>query len=633
MAARVVRHAVRLMGTSFFAAPVSPFVLGTVVNWKGLKQGYSFPPVAHLLVSSSVHYGDRILAEEQVISKVPERTQLDGLIESAASVEDLLHLLNEHSFSGNQAAVLVTHISRIASDRKMEGASILQDNRFQKLQSTIEDEISTIWNGNLVNLLRSLYYLGQNDRSKTLRVVENEVHWRLRRISFKCLSTLAEFYVTYVRTAGQKALMDDIIKNLELRWAEIEDAKIVAVLMLKVGHLSTTLMDRLEDKGLELAEHFTPEDTRKVALSLAYQNRRSIPLLRALSYHLMQKHYDFRSSLLVDLAFAYGKLNFHQTQVFQKLAAELLPIVPELSPGDVMRCTKSFSYLKWLNLPLFEAFTQHVMDNIEKYSPLHLCNIIMAFARLNYQPAKGDAFYGVVLKKLECTLADFDRFLLIDLVWSLCILQQVKTSHLQKVLEPALYSAFVDDLKSQKMYNYYLKLVHINSAAKLECADYKGPFLPTEFLTRHYAEKKPTVLQTGLREVLATVVGDPNNCRSPVNTIYGWLIDGEVLLDSDNKPLPLNEFVAMHVPHSEGTRPFPQGSRRLAFLCWEFPSYCSRSKDLLGRFVMARRHLQAAGFLIVDVPYFEWLELKSEWQKVAYLKDKMGKAVAEDMAR
>ncbi|KAK2095967.1 hypothetical protein P7K49_025001 [Saguinus oedipus] len=308
-------------------------------------------------------------------------------------------------------------------------------------------EISSVWHGTLSRLLRSLYALGLPETSKELQSVEQEVRWRIRRLRYRHLALLAESCATLSRKQHSQELLAELLMHLERRWTEIEDGRTLVTIMMKVGHLSESLMNRLEDKVLslkaggtqpaspgpwacslgdrhlqrgvlhalgseplellseasgfawcrtrglgaatdgcpvaafikhhsllptqaclELVEQFGPDELRKVLVTLAAQSRRSVPLLRAVSYHLVQKPFRLTKGVLLDLAYAYakscdllcpeGKLNFHQTQVCQRLAADLLSLAPSLTSGEVARCAKSFALLKWLNLPLFEAFAQ-----------------------------------------------------------------------------------------------------------------------------------------------------------------------------------------------------------------------------------------------------------------------------------
>ncbi|XP_049654667.1 FAST kinase domain-containing protein 4 isoform X2 [Accipiter gentilis] len=562
MAARLVRRCCWRHFGAFVAAPSAvPASLLAPAGKVAMARALPQPPFASFHTSSPSSWADGFSVKEQVEdSGNPEHKMIRELIETATSPQELFQLTKHHALNSNQASLIITQLSRLAALKNLETESILQDECFQEVLSIMDSQISRVWNNTLLNLLKSLYSLGVDRNRREMQSVEQEVLWRLRRLTFRQLASLAEFFA--VKQVKESRLLNEVIKKLELRWTELEGTRTVVALMSKVGHISPALMDRLEDKALELAEQFSPEDIRKISLALAYQNRRCVPLLRALSYHLIQKHSELSLNVMLDLIFAYGKLNFHQPQVFQKIATDLHPHVSTMTPIEVTRCIRSFAILKWLNLPLFEAIAQYALDNTNQLSVTHLCSIILSFARLNFQPSGIEDFFNMVHELLQGQLDSLEPHLLTDLVWSLCVLQQAKAPYLQRVLAPDFHAQIRGD-QSFRAQNLRLRLININAAARLESPSYQGPFLPVEMLsTMLPVGEKVTLLQSSLREALAGVLGRQDNGRFDVHTIYGWQIDAEMVVNSENKPLPLKDFAAPHLLYSEGTKPLPPGARR-----------------------------------------------------------------------
>ncbi|XP_017280430.1 FAST kinase domain-containing protein 4 [Kryptolebias marmoratus] len=570
--------------------------------------------------------------DSQRFPDIPAPTELNQMVEKAKTPEDILSAWEKYGSNANDAAGTLSKWSQLVI--KAQGKftkpepELLSDSRVQSMMNILSQEVTTVWNSNLVTVLRTLWVMNVPHTNPVLGSVQTEVLWRIRKLSCRHLALLVDW------GAGRKdpqdvALVSAALKQLELRWTEIADSKTVCVLISKGEHMSPALMDKLEDKALEVAESFTAEDIRKVCVSLAAQNRRSIPLLRALSYHILQKpSADFTTRLIMDVAFAYGKLNFNQSQVFQRLSGELLPKVPQLRATDVTRYAKSLGFLKWLHFPLFEAFVEHYTANSEKYNIFQLCNLLMTFARLGFQPSKGDEFFSKVHKVLEESLTGLEPFLQTDVAWSMCVLQQAKPHYLTPLCQQSHF-AKLSGGKPVRVNGYNLKLLHIAATLLLEHSVSTPSLLPVPAASSSLSE-----LQSSLREALLNLVGGRLEVlRTGVGTTYGWTIDGEMAVDCDNKPIDILALKAPHLPSGGGDQNLPEGARRLAFFGMEFPNYGSKSRNLLGRFTMMKRHLQLAGFITVEVPYYEWLELKTDWQKLAYLKDKMGKAVAEDMAK
>ncbi|XP_059195621.1 FAST kinase domain-containing protein 4 isoform X2 [Centropristis striata] len=503
------------------AARLPPLVRGPAE----VQKAHGWPRVTERFMSEG-----RAIAND-VKADVNPRITLHDFMEKATEPDDILAAWVEHGKDGNDAArALYSWTQSVMRTKgKFEEQDLMKDSRLKDLFDALSNQVTSVFNANLVSVQQSLWFMDLPPSNFVLQNVQTEVLWRIRKLTYKQLSTLA------IWGGGRKGrqnvtIVNAALKQLEMRWTEISDTKTVSALMYNGQHMSQNLISKLEDKALELAESFSAEEIRKVCTALAAQSRRTVPLLRALTYHLLQKPpSNFTTQLIVDMAYACGKLKFNQTELIQRMSSELIPRVPELIPRQVIGCAKSLGFLRWLHVPLFEAFAEHFTKN--NYSTPELCNLLMTYARLNFKPSNAEEFYNKVHSMLGNSLSGLEPFLQTDVVWSLCVLQQAKPQY----LVPLMTQSHIKQLSNgspAREHSFNLKLLHIAATLHLEHPGSSDAPLPPGGLSLTTNSNMLSPLQSSLRGALMSLVGGRTEAlRTGVDTVYGWTIEGELVLD------------------------------------------------------------------------------------------------------
>ncbi|XP_037345451.2 FAST kinase domain-containing protein 3, mitochondrial-like [Pungitius pungitius] len=344
------------------------------------------------------------------------------------------------------------------------------------------------------------------------------------------------------------------------------------------------------------------------------QQRQAVSLVLRLSRRASQVLKAFSDAELTQVLSALMMLGHHSEELLyaveEHLPGRLGKCDPELISTVVEYCLRA----RRRSEPIFEAVAENFVDNAETHTSLQIAKQIVSMGRLNYLPQCSSEMFRTLESILSARFAQFPPRSLLEVLHACIHLERFPLNHMAKVFSPH----FLQRLRAQgePLDNNALgQLTQLHLSSSLECSYYWGPRLPFFLHVKNFSSVDQAFetpmesrLYNQVKGPLAEMLGG-RFYNTRVFTRSGYTIDVEICLDEDGYVLPPAQWDHTY--------------KRMALCLDGEKRFCSKTQHLLGKEATKRRHLRRVGYELVQIPFFEFEELRTLEEQVQYLHDKI----------
>uniref|UniRef100_A0A182X0B3 RAP domain-containing protein n=1 Tax=Anopheles quadriannulatus TaxID=34691 RepID=A0A182X0B3_ANOQN len=381
---------------------------------------------------------------------------------------------------------------------------------------------------------------------------------------------------------------------------------------LQGDDLQTVLGITANDEAAKLIAGLTLPQMIKVMSSLAAKKKRSIPLLRSLSFNIASSPGQLNLKECGDLLYAMACLNFRDVVLTGRICAdvdrELAKNTDKMAP--IVSVLTSLGMLRYRDGAVLDNLCGWIAAHHELCKPTQLGSLLLSLATLNYEPISMDT----IKAKLVANVSENDFIRSTDwlnTVWSLTILNCVSGEQLSSVLNADFFRRLQDERRGNLQPSMKIKLLNMAAAAK------RVPGAKESLLATHRAElfvpfepsKDKRVLVTGMLDALKSLIPSESMVKISQTTTMGFTIDAECVLDKKCLPLPVDK------EHEQGTR--------IALLVHDYHDMCQGPHVALnGIQALNMRLLEQEGYTVLSIPYNEFSTSDKLLKRVEYLQKK-----------
>ncbi|XP_052866078.1 FAST kinase domain-containing protein 3, mitochondrial [Anopheles cruzii] len=374
--------------------------------------------------------------------------------------------------------------------------------------------------------------------------------------------------------------------------------------------LNTVLEIAANDEAAKLIAGLTLPQMIKVMGSLAQKKKRSIPLLRSLSFNIASNPGRMDLKECSDLLYAMASLNYRDVvltgRICSDLDGELAKNEDKVAP--IVSILTSLGMLRYRDGTVLDSLCSWVATHHELCKPAQLVSLLLSLATLNYEPMCMDTLKAKLV--MHVSENDFIRTAdWLNTVWSLTALNAVNAEQLSSVLNVDFYRRLQEERRGSVLPSMKMKLLNLAAVA---------PSIPgatesllashqTELFVPFDATNEKRVLITGMLDALKSLIPSESMVKISQPSKMGFSIDAECVLDKKCLPLPVD-------------KEHPQGIR-IAILVHDYHDMCQGPHPALnGMQTLHMRLLEGRGYTALSIPYHEFSTSDKLLKRVEYLQ-------------
>ncbi|XP_049286102.1 FAST kinase domain-containing protein 3, mitochondrial [Anopheles funestus] len=460
-----------------------------------------------------------------------------------------------------------------------------------------------ILKANTVADLLAVADITKMNRKQALKIVSILAEWssikKVNLSDFESDSRFVELCSLLGRTGGQRV-------NGSNRAASSK------MIELQGDDLQTVLGITANDEAAKLIAGLTLPQMIKVMSSLSMKKKRSIPLLRSLSFNIASNPAQLNLKECGDLLYAMACLNYRDVvltgRICSDLDRELTTNTDKMAP--IVSVLTSLGMLRYRDGTVLDNLCSWITSHHELCKPTQLGSLLLSLATLNYEPISMDT----IKTKLIANVSENDYIRPADwlnTVWSLTVLNCVTGDQLSSVLNADFFHKLQEARRGNLQPSMKMKLLNLAAISK------HVPGAKESLLASHRAElfvpfepsKDKRVLVTGMLDALKSLIPSESMVKISQTTTMGFTIDAECVLDQKCLPLPVDK------EHEQGTR--------IALLVHDYHDMCQGPHvSLNGMQALNMRLLEQEGYTVLSIPYNEFSTSDKLLKRVEYLQKK-----------